>query len=66
MKVRVTLVKHWSEQFTYEVDGVNSLETAKKCAQRCMNKEFQPNTYLFRRVPHPPYTEVSSMEVLEC
>ena len=65
MKVRVTIVETRSIYRTYEVDGVNSLEVAEKCAYRCANHEFQPNTYMMREVPHRPQFSTGAMEVVE-
>ena len=65
MKVRVTIVETKQIYRTYEVNGVNSLDAAKKCAMRAYNHQFQPNTYMFREVPHSPFTEFDVMEIVE-
>lgn len=65
MKVRVTVIETKQISRTYEIDGVNSLDAAKKCAKRAYNHEFQPNAYLFRQVPHAPFIEVGAIEVVE-
>lgn len=66
MKVRVTIVETKQIYRTYEVDGVNDLETAKRCAYRCATRQYQPNTYKMREVPYPPTYDYGAMEVVEC
>ena len=65
MKIRVKIIKTIEVERTYEVNGVNDLETAKKCALRCATKQFQPNTYMMREVPQPPFYRFDSMEIIE-
>ena len=65
MKVRVTIQEVKIIERTYEVDGVNTLETAKKCAERCARKQFQPNTYMMREVPKPPTYQTTVCEIVE-
>lgn len=65
MKVRVTINETKIVQRTYEVDGVNSLDNAKKCAERCYFKQFQPNTYMMREVPKRPTISFGSCEIIE-
>ena len=64
MKVRVTVTETKVIERTYEVDGVNTLEAAAKCAQRCATRRFQPNTYLYREVPQSPTYDVVKYEVV--
>ena len=64
MKVRVTVTETKVIERTYEVDGVNTLEAAAKCAQRCATRKFQPNTYLYREVPQSPTYDVVKYEVV--
>lgn len=65
MKVRVTIVETKQVYRTYEVDGVNTLEAAQKCAYRCATHQYQPNTYMMREVPHRPTFKFDAMEVVE-
>jgi hypothetical protein len=65
MKVRVTIIETKQNFRTYEINGVNSLDAAKKCAKRAYDHEFQPNAYLFRQVPRAPFIEIGAMEVVE-
>jgi len=64
MDVRVTIIETKQVRRTYLVKGVNSLETAEKCAQRCLKHQYQPNTYLWREVPCSPSYETDSFEVV--
>jgi len=64
MKIRVQIIETRQIVRTYEVDGVNSLEAAAKCAERCATRKFQPNTYLYREVPRPPTYSIGSCEVV--
>ena len=64
MKIRVQIIETRQVVRTYEVDGVNSLEAAAKCAERCATRRFQPNTYLYREVPQPPTYSIGSCEVV--
>ena len=64
MKVRVTIQEIRVIERVYEVDGVNTLDSAKKCAERCSRRQFQPNTYLYREVPQPPTYSIGSCEVI--
>ena len=66
MKVRVKIVETRTIERTYEVNGVNSLDMAKKCAERCMMNQYQPNTYMYREVPRRPTYKVDSCEIIEC
>ena len=65
MKVRVTIVETREIYRTYEVEGVNDLETARKCAERRARKQFQPNAYMMREVPYPPTYRFDAMEIVE-
>ena len=62
MKVRVQIIETKKIVRTYEVDGVNSLEAAAKCAERCARRQFQPNTYMRQEVPYAP--TIGSYEVV--
>ena len=64
MKIRVQIIETRQIVRTYEVDGVNSLEAAAKCAERCATRKFQPNTYLYREVPQSPAYSIGSCEVV--
>lgn len=64
MKVRVQIIETRQVVRTYEVDGVNTLEAAAKCADRCAKRQFQPNTYLYREVPMRPTYSIGSYEVI--
>jgi len=66
MKIRVQLVETKQIIRTYEVDGVNSLEAAQKCAQRCAHRQFQPNTYMMQEVPCAPSYSIGACEIIEC
>ena len=66
MRVQVTIIETKQIFRTYEVDGVNDLDTAKKCAQRCATHQFQPNTYLVRQVPYAPTYSYGAIEIKEC
>lgn len=75
MKVLVTLVETKKTIRTYCVNGVNSLEAAEKCARRCYNKAYQPNTHevtlssddvhCWRSYDTAPTLEVEGYEVVE-
>ena len=65
MKVRVQIIETRQIMRTYEVDGVNSLDTAKKCAYRCANHQYQPNTYMMREVPFSPTYSTGAYEIIE-
>ena len=65
MDVRVTIVETKTIERTYYVSGVNSLEAAGKCAERCAGRRFQPNTYMWREVPKPPTYHLEKYEVVE-
>lgn len=65
MKVRITIVETSTVEYTYEVDGVNNLEEARKCAANCANKQDQPNTYMARKVPRRPTYNFGTMEIVE-
>lgn len=65
MKVRVTIVETKQIYRTYEIDGVNDLETAERCAYRCANHQYQPNAYMMREIPHRPQFNTGSIEVVE-
>lgn len=65
MKVRVQIVETRQIVRTYEVDGVNTLEAAAKCAERCARRQFQPNTYLYREVPKKSTYAIGNYEVVE-
>ena len=64
MKVIVTIEQVNVITREYEVDGVNSLEAAAKCAMRCGQSKFQPNAYCRREVPHRPTFKVTNYEVI--
>lgn len=66
MKVKVIIQEVQITEKTYEIDGVNSLEAAGKCAMRARHNQFQPNAWLARTVPYPPTVSVKSYEVVEC
>jgi len=65
MKVRVKIIETKTIERTYEIDGVNSLDMAKKCAERCYFHQFQPNTYMMREVPQSPRFSFGSCEIVE-
>ena len=65
MKVRVKIVETKIVERTYEVDGVNSLDNAKKCAERCYMRQFQPHTYKMREIPKRPTISFGSCEIVE-
>ena len=65
MKVRVTIKEIKTTYKTYEVDGVNSLETAAKCAERAYLHQFQPNAYLYHDVPCPKTHKIDKYEVVD-
>ena len=64
MDVRVTIVETKTIKRTYMVHGVNSLDAAAKCAERCRKHQYQPNAYMFREVPQPPIYKIDSYEVV--
>ena len=64
MDVRVTIVVTKTIERTYYVKGVNSLDAAAKCAERCATKQFQPNAYLWREVPQRPNFKTDSFEIV--
>ncbi len=66
MKVLVKVIETRIIERTYEVDGVNTLENAAKCAERCYSKQFQPNTYMRQEIPYPPSVSIGSYEIIEC
>ena len=65
MDVKVTIVETHQTIKEYYVSGVNSLEMAAKCAKRCYNHEYQPNTYLYHNVPMPTTYVVDKYEVID-
>ena len=65
MKINVTIQEVQVTEYTYEITGVNSLEAAKKCALRAVNRQYQPNAWLSHTVPYPPTVKVKSCEVVE-
>ena len=65
MDVRVTITETKTIERTYYVKGVNSLETAAKCAERCAARHYQPNTYMWREVPRRPTYKIDSFEVVD-
>ena len=65
MKVLVTIQETKVIERTYEVNGVNSLEMAAKCADRCAKNLFQPNAYMRREVPLKPTYRLDRYEVIE-
>ena len=66
MKVRVQIIETKKVIRTYEVEGVNSLEMAEKCAYRCAHRQFQPNTYMMQEVPCCPEYSTGSFEIVSC
>ena len=66
MKVRVIVRETQVTEKTYEIDGVNTLETAGKCAMRAATGQFQPNAFLYRVVPYPPTKKIATYEIVEC
>lgn len=64
MDIKVTITEIKEVQRTYFVKGVNSLQTAEKCAYRCAGRDFQPNTYLYREVPCRPYYRTNGYEIV--
>lgn len=64
MDVRVTIVETRQVHRTYFVKGVDSLETAEKCAQRCLKHQYQPNTYLWLEVPYSSFYETNNFEIV--
>ena len=65
MKIRVTIVETKQTYRTYEIDGVNDIEAAKKCAYRCATHQFQPNAYMMRQVPYPPSYKYDAVEIVD-
>ena len=65
MKIRVTIQETRVIDRVYEVSGVNSLDAAAKCAERCAKHQFQPNTYLRQEVPHTPTHRLEKYEIVE-
>lgn len=65
MKMRVTIVETHQVFKTYEVEGVEDIEAAKKCAERCYGNHAQLNTRLVRQVPHSPTHRFDAIEVVE-
>lgn len=64
MKVRVVIQETKVIERTYEIDGVNSIDSAKKCAERCYFHQFQPNAYMMREVPRRSTISFGSVEVV--
>ena len=64
MQVKVTIEEIRTIRRTYFVDGVNSLETAAKCAERCAKYQYQPNTYMMQEVPCPPKFRLGEYEIV--
>jgi hypothetical protein len=64
MDVKVTIKEVRVIERTYFVNGVNSLENAAKCAERCATHQYQPNTYLYREVPRRPTYQIDKYEVV--
>ena len=66
MKIYVTTEEVLTYHRTYCVDGVSSLENAKKCVERCYNHLGQPNTYCIQSIEKPTKEfRVTGYEVVE-
>lgn len=64
MNVRVTITETYTIDRVYEINGVNSLETAAKCAVRCAKGQYQPNAWLHREIPNSPTYCVEKYEIV--
>lgn len=65
MKVNVIVRETQVTEYTYEISNVNSLEAAQKCAMRAASRQYQPNTWMLRKIPYPSTLSVHSCEVVE-
>lgn len=65
MKIQVTIVETRQVFKTYEVEGVDSIEAAKKCAEKCYTDYRHSNTRLVREVPQAPTHRFDAVEVVE-
>lgn len=65
MKMRVTIIETHQVFKTYEVEGVGSIETAKKCAEKCYTDYHQSNTRLVREVPQTPTHRFDAIQIIE-
>lgn len=65
MNMKVTICENRPVEFTYWVNGVNSIEEAKRAALQCYHTHIQENEcYLGRTVPCKPTIEFGAVELL--
>lgn len=65
MKINVTVRATQVTEYTYEITGVDSIEAAKKCAMKAVNRKYQPNAWMCHKVPYPPTLSFGACEVVE-
>lgn len=64
MNVKVTIREQQITEFTYEVEGANSLTEAEKAAMKCYRTHFAPlPCHLYRTVPYPADVRIGKVEV---
>ena len=65
MKVQVTIVETHQVFKTYEVEGVESIEAAKRCAEKCYTDYGHFHARLVREVPRTPTHRFDAIKVVE-
>lgn len=65
MKIQVTIIETHPTFKTYEVEGVGSIEAAKRCAEKCYTDYHQSNTRLVREVPQAPTHRFDAIRIIE-
>ena len=64
MQVLVKVIELKPTEFTYCVNGVNSLDEAKQAAWECYNTHVQSDEcYLYRTIPRKLIANVEQVEV---
>ena len=64
MNVKVTIKEQQVTEFTYDIEGANSLAEAEEIALYCHRTHFSPKPcYLYHVVPHPREVNVGKIEV---
>jgi hypothetical protein len=64
MNVKVTIKEQQITEFTYEVEGADSLLQAEEVAMRCHRTHFAPKPcHLDHIVPHPRSVKIGKVEL---
>lgn len=65
MKVNVTVLETRTTEYVYEVNGVDSFETAKECAMQFVNNQGLPNVRMIKKAFCPPTKAIRCCELVE-